>query len=568
MSRKERYGSAILVQRLRKRVDELAAAETRLRSTVDHALDGIITINDQGTIESFNPAAEQIFGLHAAEALGQSVNMLLPAADRKRRGQQLVDSLKRRDSRTIGSVQELTGLRRDGTTFPLQMAVSQFALNRKTYFTAIARDITFQKRAEHTLRFLADASSALSALIDVEATLQKIAQLAATFFADWCVLFVADANGFLRQLPPAHADPSKAAWMQDWLLRYPLGRNEAYGPLHVWRTGRSELFEQIPDWFLADLAEDETHLEMMRELSPKSYMCVPIAAHEAPLGVMLFVAAQSGRRYDAADLSAAEDLARRAAVAIENARLYEELRDADRRKADLFAVLAHELRNSIAPIKYGLELQRLKELGPSVLATSQDAVNRQLEQMTRLIDDLLDISRISRGKIEIARDAVDLRATLHEAVEASRPLIDGRKQLLSVSVPDEELPVEGDPTKLRQVFMNLLNNAAKYSQAGGQIWLTAKRIDKTIEVRVRDLGIGIAREQLPHVFEMFAQAPQGARQAMGGLGIGLSLVRDLARLHGGTVEARSNGLGTGSEFIVSLPSSDESQSTAPASAPC
>ena len=210
----------------------------------------------------------------------------------------------------------------------------------------------------------------------------------------------------------------------------------------------------------------------------------------------------------------------------------------------------------------------MKELEPSVLATSQDVINRQLEQMTRLIDDLFDISRISRGKIEIARDAVDLRGTLHEAVEASQPLIDGRKQLLSVSVPDEELPVEGDPTKLRQVFMNLLNNAAKYSQACGQIWLKAKRIDKTIEVRVRDLGIGIAREQLPHVFEMFAQAPQGARQAMGGLGIGLSLVRDLARLHGGTVEARSNGLGTGSEFIVRLPSSDESQSTAPASAPC
>jgi signal transduction histidine kinase len=401
-------------------------------------------------------------------------------------------------------------------------------------------------------------------LIDVDTTMQNIARLAATFFADWCILFVADQNGSLRQLSPEHADPSKVAWMQHWLERYPLGRNEAYGPLHVWRTGRSELVEEIPDWFLADLAEDETHLEMMRELSPHSYMCVLMAAHGAPAGVMLFVAAESGRRYDAADLSAAEDLARRAAVAIDNARLYEELRDADRRKADFLAVLAHELRNSIAPIKYGIELQRVQPLEPSAWARARDAVDRQLEQMTRLVDDLLDISRISRGKLTITRDLIDLRATLAEAVEASRPLIDTRQHLLSVSVPDEELPVRGDSSKLRQIFVNLLNNAAKYSPPGGPIWLSGKRIEKTIEVRVRDRGIGIAHEQLPHVFDLFAQAPQGARQAMGGLGIGLSLVRDLTELHGGTAEARSDGLGTGSEFIVRLPASAETPSAAAA----
>ncbi len=542
-----------LAGRLRQQVDELSAAEARLRSIVDHALDAILTVNQMGLVESFNPAAERIFGVSAQEAIGRNISTLISPVARRADDHGAVEHAWVADANIVGKFQEAIGLRRDGTTFPLELAISEFRWNDRTFFTGIARDISARKRSEQTLRFLADASAALSSLVDLEATLQKIGQLAAALFADWCILFLAEADGSLRQLPPAHVDPSKAASIQEWLQRYPLGRDEARGALYVLRTGRSELVEEIPESLLSGLAADEAHLEKLRELAPKSYMCVPIKTRGAPLGVVLFVAAESGRRYDAADLAAAEDLARRAGIAIENARLFEELRDADRRKADFLAMLAHELRNPLAPIKTCIELMRPGVASGSELEMARDIIDRQVEQLTRLVDDLLDISRISKGKFELSPTIVDLAAMLHEAVETSRPLIAERRQDLTVSLPDEPMRLRGDRARLRQIFVNLLNNAAKYSKPGGQIWLSARQVNDVAEVRVRDVGIGIPPEQLPHLFDMFVQSPQGAAQAMGGLGIGLSLVRSLTELHGGTVAVSSEGPGKGSEFVVRLP---------------
>ena len=234
-------------------------------------------------------------------------------------------------------------------------------------------------------------------------------------------------------------------------------------------------------------------------------------------------------------------------------RAEEELREADRRKDEFLATLAHELRNPLAPMRSALEVMRGAEPGSADGERARQILDRQLEHMVRLVDDLLEVSRIRGGRIELRRERVDLAAILRDAVETSRPLLDARRHELRLEVPTGRLPLHGDPVRLVQVFANLLNNAAKYTDPGGRIALLATERPEAFEVRVSDTGIGISAELLPRVFEMFAQADRSASRTQGGLGIGLTLVDALVRLHGGFVRARSEGPGRGSEFVVTLP---------------
>jgi PAS domain S-box-containing protein len=231
----------------------------------------------------------------------------------------------------------------------------------------------------------------------------------------------------------------------------------------------------------------------------------------------------------------------------------EELRVADQRKNEFLATLAHELRNPLAPIRNGLEIMRLTHTGGESAERAREMMDRQLQQMVRLIDDLLDLSRISRGKIQLKREPIDLAAALRCALEVSEPLIDGAGHELNVSAPADALLVDGDLTRLSQIFSNLLNNAAKYTNPGGRIWLTVRRTAGEAIVSVRDNGVGVPAAMLPKIFDMFAQVDHSLQRAQGGLGIGLSIARRLAEMHGGSIEARSEGPGAGSEFIVKLP---------------
>ncbi|HQU43031.1 MAG TPA: ATP-binding protein, partial [Pirellulales bacterium] len=252
-------------------------------------------------------------------------------------------------------------------------------------------------------------------------------------------------------------------------------------------------------------------------------------------------------------LAVAEDLAHRAAVAIENAQLYQALKEDDRRKNEFLALLGHELRNPLAPISNSLQLLKLSGVDAAISARARDMMERQVEHLVRLVDDLLDVSRIMRGRVELRRESVTLDAVVARAVETSQPLLDAEGHRLTVSIGAERLLVHGDLVRLAQIVSNLLNNAAKYTPRGGKIQLTVARENEMAVVRVRDTGIGIALEALPRLFDMFYQAERTTNGRQGGLGIGLSLVRGLAELHGGSAEASSAGLGTGSEFVVRLP---------------
>ncbi|WP_437681765.1 hybrid sensor histidine kinase/response regulator [Sorangium sp. So ce131] len=244
-------------------------------------------------------------------------------------------------------------------------------------------------------------------------------------------------------------------------------------------------------------------------------------------------------------------------------RRMEELAAADRRKDEFLATLAHELRNPLAPLRNGLELLRLGASDPAASERARAMMERQVAHMVRLIDDLLDVSRITRGKLRLRRERVELASVVQSAIEASRPLIDASRHALTVDVPPGPIHLDVDPTRLAQVLSNLLTNAAKYTDPGGRIRLSVERQGGEVVIAVRDTGIGIAAEHVPGLFQMFSQVSPALERSQGGLGIGLSLVRGLVELHGGRVAARSDGPGKGSEFSVRLPLAEERAPAAP-----
>jgi PAS domain S-box-containing protein len=237
----------------------------------------------------------------------------------------------------------------------------------------------------------------------------------------------------------------------------------------------------------------------------------------------------------------------------EEKRAAEALQEADRRKDEFLAMLAHELRNPLAPIRTGLHILRMPQANGAAVDQIKDMMEQQVHHLTRLVDDLLDVSRITRGKIELRKETVELAAAVGHAVETVRSLLDSHHHTLTVALPPAAVHLEADPTRLEQILVNLLNNAAKYTGHGGSISLTAEPDNDQVVIRVRDTGVGLSADLLPKVFDLFTQAERTLDRSQGGLGIGLTLVRRLVEMHGGSVEAHSAGPGQGSEFVVRLP---------------
>ncbi|MFN2646565.1 MAG: ATP-binding protein [Burkholderiales bacterium] len=312
----------------------------------------------------------------------------------------------------------------------------------------------------------------------------------------------------------------------------------------------------IPETELARFARlpftsaDDPLAPLARSCGVRAYTCNPLVSGERPIGTLAF-ASRSRDRFEPDELELMRALTHYVASAYERTRLVRELREADRRKDEFLATLAHELRNPLAPIRNGLQLLRLTEPGSDASVQARAMMERQMNHLVRLVDDLLEVSRISRGKVELRREAVELGAVIASALETSRPAIDTGEHELALDLPIESIRLHADPVRLSQVIANLLNNAAKYTPPGGRIALSARRENGAAVVRVRDNGAGIAPELLGQVFELFVQAERSASN--GGLGIGLTLARRLVELHEGTIEARSEGVGRGAEFIVRLP---------------
>ncbi|HEY0963126.1 MAG TPA: PAS domain S-box protein, partial [Pseudomonadales bacterium] len=422
-----------------------------------------------------------------------------------------------------------------------------------TRWFGTATDIHEQKRAEESSRFLAEASAMLAGVQDYESTLQQVANLAVPYFADWSAVDMARPDGTLRRLAVAHREADKIAFVQRLADEYPQDPNAATGAYGVLRSRQPLIIEAIPDDMLVKSARDARHLALIRSLGLRSYICVPLIVSGDAMGVFTFATAESGRSYGHADLTVAVNLANRASVAIENARLYAALRESDRRKDVFLATLAHELRNPLAPLANMLHVLKSPDVNPKAVAQSRAMMERQVHQLVRLVDDLLDVSRVSAGKIELHRKPIDLASAIALAVETVRPLLDAKGHALELKLPDAALTVDADAVRLGQVIGNILTNAAKYSAPRSSITLNAAREDGMAVVRIRDYGVGIDASMLERIFQLFVQADQATTKAHGGLGVGLTLARNLVEMHGGSIEAHSEGLGKGSEFVVRLP---------------
>ena len=386
-------------------------------------------------------------------------------------------------------------------------------------FVSELHDVTPQKRIEERLNVLAEASRALVASRDRQTTLHTIANMAISVLADWAAVYTLE-QGVPRLVEVAHVP---------YLTRD-----------QVWELAR----ELRP-------AAGETATPL--EFAKGTGVAVGLVARGEPLGVLV-LASLHGQCWDRDDLAVVEELGRRASAALDNALLFEQQRDAmdrlqeaDRRKDQFLAVLGHELRNPLAPIVTALDLMAFRGAG---FERERDVIRRQSEYMTRLVDDLLDISRITRGKIELRKEPIDLADIIAKAVELASPLLEQRAHKLTVDVPRGVI-VDGDPVRLSQVFTNLVNNAAKYTPPRGAISIVATHDAGDAIVKVSDNGPGIPPELIPEVFEPFVQGKRVTDRAQGGLGLGLALVRSLTTLHGGRVDLDTSP--KGSTFTVRLP---------------
>jgi signal transduction histidine kinase/ActR/RegA family two-component response regulator len=424
------------------------------------------------------------------------------------------------------------------------------------------------------LAFLAEAGSLLASSLDYQTTLATVALLAVPTLADWCAVDVVEEDGRLGRVAVVHADPAKIELAQELGRRYPPDPNQAHGVPEVIRSGRPELHPEITDELLRERIQDEELLRILRQLGLHSAMIVPLLARGRTFGALTLVSAESGRRYGADDLALAQDLANRCAVAVDNARLYraaqaaeqrhrdqeEELRRradalaaAARHKDEFLAILAHELRNPLAPIRNALYVLRLRGTDGTTLSWAEDVLERQVGHLARMVEDLLDVSRMARGKVVLKRERVDLTRLVRVAAEDHRADLERGRLCLELDLPPTPLWVEGDATRLSQVVDNLLHNAGKFTNPGGRVTVRIHRAEGQAAVTVRDTGVGIAWDVLPHIFDTLTQADATLERSQGGLGLGLALVKGLVELHGGAVKAHSDGLGQGAEFTVTLP---------------
>jgi signal transduction histidine kinase/response regulator of citrate/malate metabolism len=414
-----------------------------------------------------------------------------------------------------------------------------------------------RRKAETALRLLAEASNVLSSSLDYNITLKNISRLAIPFFADLCFVDVIEKD-CVRRVAAEHVDPQMQT-LADELKNYAPqpGSTHAAMLTGVMRDGVPRLVEHISPELLEASTLPGRHLELHRLLGSESGMIVPMASHGKILGAMTFVRTAKSPRYTASDLVLAEDLAHRAALAIDNARLYREAQDANRAKDEFLATISHELRTPLMAILGWSSMLRTEKLDEETTQRALETIERNAQVQSNLICDILDVSRIMSGKLEIEHLPVDLHEIIRSALEVVYPSAQDKNIQLEFSAratisPDEN-GVLGDAQRLQQIVWNLLSNAVKFTPSGGHVRVELTQDEKDAIILVHDDGQGISAEFLPLVFERFRQADGTSTRRHGGLGLGLSIVRQLTQLHGGSVEAFSDGDGTGATFVVRLP---------------
>jgi signal transduction histidine kinase/ActR/RegA family two-component response regulator len=407
------------------------------------------------------------------------------------------------------------------------------------------------------LEFLSEAAALLTSSLDYQSTLGRLTRLLVPRFADYCIVQLHGVP--TDEAAVAHAEPEKVRFLREVLREF----DPTEGPpthAHVFATGEPIVVESPPPGFPESFEGSAPVLAGLRALNPSSWIVVPLKVQGGVLGTITLARCGSRHPYGRTDLLLFTELARTAASAIDNARLYDMSRAeraraeaAARAKDEFVAMVSHELRTPLNVIMGWVRLLRSGVLPESTKEKALDVIERNSSAQSQLVGDLLDISRVMTGKLRLDPAQVDLGHLVNLVLEDARFVLEAKRLKLEAMLPDGAAIMRGDAERLKQVVWNLLLNAIKFTPKEGQIWVELRYVESDLELKVRDTGIGIAPEFLPHVFDTFRQSDSRSTRSHGGLGVGLSIVKHLVELHGGSIEARSAGSGKGAEFVVRLP---------------
>ena len=495
--------TAVRARRRQYELRDKMGVQALLAAVVADSGDAIVSKTLDGVITSWNASAERLFGYSANEAIGRSITLIIPE-ERWDEERGILQRLGRGER-----IEHFETVRRarDGQLIDVSLTVSPIrdASGRIIGASKLARDITDSKRAadrlrdsETRFRFLSEAIPSIVWIATPDGTVTYVNRRGLDYYGITEQERVRGGAGYVL-----HPDDRERC-VTEWQRHLREGRDFEI-------EARSRRHDGAYRWFITRAVPfRNAHGTIL------SWFGITIDVHEQK-------------------------------------EMQEALKQADRRKDEFLATLAHELRNPLAPIRNALHIMRLRANDAPTVEQARMIMERQLGQMVRLVDDLLDVGRITRGKLELRKERVELASVVKNAVDTTRPLIEGAGHELTISLPAQPIHLDADPVRLAQVLANLLNNAAKYMDRGGRIWLSAGRSDREVVLTVRDAGIGIPPEALPTIFDMFMQVEDSLEKSRGGLGIGLTLAKQLVELHGGAIEARSGGPGQGSEFTVRMP---------------
>ncbi|MDQ2929918.1 MAG: PAS domain S-box protein [Gemmatimonadota bacterium] len=512
------------------------------------AADAIVTVNEAQIIVHFNLGAEQIFGYSAAEVIGRPLGVLLPPQFREMHTTYVnLFGQSSEAARLMGHRREVYGLRKDGTDFPAEASILKLdAPGGRRLYTALVRDVTDRTRMDQQQRFLAEVSAALSGSLEYQATLESVVRLPVPALADICILDVLDESGSLRRL--AHT-ASGASGNESPLDGFALSADAPAVQIDALRSRRTEVVSVVTDEWLDAHCELPDEANAWRALRVRSILAVPLVARNQALGVVTLMAVGDLRRFAPTDVLLAENYAGRAALAIDNARLYRDALRATRARDDVLGVVSHDLRNPLSAIAMCSRV--LADSPPADDAARRDlarTIHESTSWMSRMIQDLLDISAIEAGSLAVVLRREAVAPIIDRAVKLFANGAEERGVEIVVAPADPELIARADSERMAQAVANLIGNALKFTPSGGRIVVGAQEADGEVAIAVTDTGSGISGRDLPHIFDRYWHS----RGSSAGAGLGLAIVSGIMSAHGGRVAVESVP-GAGSRFSLFIP---------------
>jgi PAS domain S-box-containing protein len=533
----------------------LHASQAQIAGILAIAADAIITIDDAHAIVHFNRGAEEIFGYPAAEVIGKPIELLLPeSALGMHRSHVVRFAASGESARRMGSRNEVSGRRRNGEEFPAEASISKLPTGSGMLFCVVLRDATEQRRRELHDHMLAVAGARLAASLDYDATVRVAAELAVPTFSDWCVVDVIEPgpgdHKMLRRIASVHQDPER-----DRILRAMEHRGLDWDApsavIDVLRTGEPLLLPEVSEAWLEAHSDDTDELEATQRLGLRSLLIVPLLAREEVFAAMAMGRADGRRPFDEADLDLARAIGFRSSLAIDNALHYGAERRATMARDELLAIVSHDLRNPAAAIS--MCARALTEDPPESGAERESlmvTIRESAEWMRRLMQDLVDVASVEAGRLSVVPEAQPVEPIITSTIEMFTARAREDSKSLSSEIPASLPWMMADRSRVMQVLANLVDNALKFTHAGGNIIVSVVSRREELEFTVRDSGPGIRPEHLPHLFDRFWHA--GAYTMTHGSGLGLAIARGIVTAHGGRIWVDTT-LGVGSAFSFTLP---------------